>query len=239
MRCYCCFSASAVKAVAQRVGGDNTTVNPVFVTGNMNQIEMSYDETTKEYTFTTTGGDPYVFTNVFETALPADSNVVSFEYSCTTDISDFQIFFPNPLSEGNSIKNLRLPATKEGEWALFNLSLEEYIAMNGWGKVGLQARMDFCTTSGVEIKVRKCYIGTAKVGSTHFRSMWMLWTYVPDDFVFSNAPGCGETIAAYNEYYNAYNDALQLLGNPSATDEEMNQMLQRLKLCIQSHCRGQ
>ncbi|MEI3532015.1 MAG: hypothetical protein V8Q65_07355 [Bacteroidaceae bacterium] len=227
------FLLPQLRAVAQESGGDNTTVNPVFVTGNMNQIEMSYDETTKEYTFTTTGGDPYVFTNVFETALPADSNVVSFEYSCTTDISDFQIFFPNPLSEANSIKNLRLPATKEGEWALFNLSLEKYTAINGWGKVGDCMRMDFCTTSGVEIKVRNLHIGTAKEGRTLQEYVDAL-TYVPDDLVFSNAPGCVGDEAAYKEYYNAYNDALQLLGSPSATDEEMNQMLQRLKIAYKA-----
>ena len=217
------FLLPQLRAVALESGGDNTTVNPVFVTGNMNQIEMSYDETTKEYTFTTTGGDPYVFTNVFETALPADSNVVSFEYSCTTDISDFQIFFPDPLSEANSIKNLRLPATKEGEWALFNLSLEGYIAINGWGKVGDCMRMDICTTSGVEIKVRNLHIGKAKEGRTLQEYVDAL-TYVPDDFVLSNAPGCVGDEAAYNEYYTAYSDALQLLGSPSATDEEMNQM---------------
>ena len=63
------FLLPQLRAVAQESGGDNTTVNPVFVTANMNQIEMSYDETTKEYTFTTTGGDPYVFTNVFEVVI--------------------------------------------------------------------------------------------------------------------------------------------------------------------------
>lgn len=213
---------------AARGSAQTNAVDPVFTSTNINQLDMSYDEDTKVYTFNTTGGDPYVFTENFTEALPTDSNVISFEYQLDNEITDCQIFFPVPLAEANSIRGIVIPATEGDEWGLFQLRIGDYRTQNGWGRVGDQLRIDFCTESGVTIKVRNLHIGAYKE-SDDLQAYIDGLQYSADDYVFGDAPGCVGDEAAYTEFYEAYTDAVQLLGSASPTAEAKAAALTRLR----------
>ena len=68
-------------------------------------MNVSYNEDSKVYSLSTTGGDPYIFTKTLTADLPSDSCVIAFEYRCPKGVSDLQVFFADPVSESNSGKN--------------------------------------------------------------------------------------------------------------------------------------
>lgn len=228
LQTFLAFLALLVALPIARGSAQSNAIDPVFITDDINQLNMSYDEETKVYTFTTTGSDPFVFTQTFNEALPADSSVLSFEYQCDTEIPDMQIFLPYPIAEANSLRGIIVPASKEGEWAKFQLRLDSYRLQNGWGKVGDCIRIDFGTTPEITIKVRNLHIG-AYVVENDLQSFIDGMQYSADEYVYGTSPGCVGDEEAFTVFYDTYNDALQLLSDPSATQEAKDNMLTKLK----------
>ena len=63
-------------------------------------LDYQYDKTSGVATIKTTGTDPYIRLKAFTTKLPADSCVLSFEYSTFDGLSDnVQLFFGPPEAQ--------------------------------------------------------------------------------------------------------------------------------------------
>lgn len=123
-----------------------------------NNLTVSYDEDTKEYTISTTGGDPYIFTKTLTADLPSDSCILQFEYNCPKGVSSPQIFFGDPISETRSVMAANIPATVGSEWATYRYNINSYRKSLNWGKKGDRLRIDLGNSSGVDIKLRNLRI---------------------------------------------------------------------------------
>lgn len=60
--------------------------------------------TTNVYKLTTTGNDPYIFSQELTKTLNKDSVVLAFEYKSSAEVNFLQIFFGPGISESRSIK---------------------------------------------------------------------------------------------------------------------------------------
>lgn len=128
---------------------------PEFNTTSLyHDMDVSYNEDSKVYSLSTTGGDPYIFTKTLTADLPSDSCVIAFEYRCPKGVSDLQVFFADPVSESNSARTSQIPATIGSEWATFRFNIKNYRELFGWGKKGDRLRLDFGSASGVDISIR-------------------------------------------------------------------------------------
>lgn len=213
---------------AQESEGDDAYTAINLTRTSLNNLEMSYDETTGEYTFTSTGGDPYVFSENLAADLPNDATILSFEYNCTSGLNLLQVFFPDPLDEAHSITNYDVGATGENEWVTYQLNIGNYRATNGWGKKGNRLRFDFGSLAGVTIKVRNIRISKLQEGKTLSEYLENM-PYGIEGYVYGTTPGCVGDEDAYNEFYDAFQNALSVNDDPSSTEEAQNQALETLK----------
>lgn len=140
---------------------DKSSYPEINLSGPINDMTVNYNDSSKEYTMSTTGYDPYVYTTTLTSNLPDDSCVLSFEYRCPKGIGELQIFFADPVSESRSVKPGKVPATIGTEWATFRYYIGKYRKELNWGKKGDRLRIDFGTTSGVDISLRHLRILTA------------------------------------------------------------------------------
>ncbi len=140
---------------------DKSSYPEINLNGFINNMTVNYNDSSKEYTLSTTGGDPYLFTTTLTSNLPNDSCILSFEYRCPKGINDLQIFFADPVSEARSVKPGKVPATIGTEWATYRYYIGKYRKDLNWGKKGDRLRIDFGTTSGVDISLRHLRILTA------------------------------------------------------------------------------
>lgn len=120
-----------------------------------NDATFSFDEKSLEYTVTTSGSDPYLYTEPLAKDLPADSCFVSFEYKAKSEISDLQLFLPYPVSEERSVHLGTLPATDE--WVKVEKDLRAERQAMSWGKAGDALRLDFGTSANT-IVLRHLYL---------------------------------------------------------------------------------
>ncbi len=128
---------------------------PEFNTTSLyHDMDVSYNEDSKVYSLSTTGGDPYIFTKTLTADLPSDSCVIAFEYRCPKGVSDLQVFFRRPCKRINSARTSQIPATIGSEWATFRFNIKNYRELFGWGKKGDRLRLDFGSASGVDISIR-------------------------------------------------------------------------------------
>ncbi len=102
-----------------------------------------------EYKISTTGTDPYLFTEEFTEPIPADHYILSFEYFCPTWLDHLQIFFAAPVDENKSIHTEL--GVSEG-WTTFSLDVKDQI--KGWGKKGDYIRFDFGSAPNYRMQVR-------------------------------------------------------------------------------------
>ena len=124
-----------------------------FNLNTLNDMTGTYDASTQEYSFNTTGGDPYVYTYALAKNLPEDSCVLSFEYKTTSGISDdLQLFLGNPITEGRSAILGSLSATSV--WQTFRFNLKKYRQNFSWGSAGNLFRMDIGANTGKDLKIR-------------------------------------------------------------------------------------
>lgn len=197
-------------------------------TSSHNDMDVSYDESTGEYTFTTTGGDPYIRTQALASAMPKDSCIISFEYNCPSGLQGVQFFFAAPESEALSMRDIVLQATRADEWLVYQLDVSDYRTANGWGVAGDYLRMDLGYYAGTTIKIRNLRFGARYEGKT-FEDYMENVPYTPDDIVVGKICGTVGSQQAYNDFYEAYNEAIDMLDNTSASQDEIDAMFAKIK----------
>lgn len=120
----------------------------------VNQLTIT-QESTYAYKLTTTGSDPYVFTQGISKALNQDSVVLTFEYKSNADISTIQIFFGSDITEKHSIKFGGL--SKTNSWQQCSFNLYNIIDELSWGELNDFIRIDFGDQSDINIEIQKMY----------------------------------------------------------------------------------
>lgn len=101
------------------------------------------------YEIITTGSDPFLFTEPLKDDIPADHQIISFEYFSPTGLDHLQIFLAPPVDENNSIHTEL--GLSEG-WTTFSINMEEH--GNTWGKKGDFLRLDFGRAPNYRIQIR-------------------------------------------------------------------------------------
>lgn len=99
---------------------------------------------------TTTGKDPYLFTDALLTDLDSTNNRFAFEYFCPTGVDFIEIHF-YPRKEGVKPKIIRDVGSTEG-WVEFKVDLTEELAY--WGKKGDFLRLDFGAAPALKIQIK-------------------------------------------------------------------------------------
>jgi hypothetical protein len=120
-----------------------------------NQIQIN-QKSTYHYELSTTGTDPYLSLEPLSFSNPADSVVFNFEYQCSVDLSNIQIFFASPTTEVRSVKTAIVPASTG--WNTFSIDLSDQIKQFSWGNGGDFLRLDFGNQTGVTIQIRNIYL---------------------------------------------------------------------------------
>ena len=131
-----------------------TPANPIavrLVQGSINQMTYSYDAGTDTYSISTSGDDPYVFTNQFSSRIE-ETCVLTFEYTASKAVDDFQVFYCEPLSEGRSSHFGAM--AKTDTWKEFNCNLKADMVKHSWGRAGNYMRLDFGHVPGNTIQIK-------------------------------------------------------------------------------------
>ncbi|MDD7250692.1 MAG: DUF5722 domain-containing protein [Prevotellaceae bacterium] len=132
----------------------NNFSDPAFVISSAHQLTASYDDALQEYTFASTGGDPFIFTSRLGRTLSEDSCVLTFEYQATQGITGMQVFFGDPISEGRSVTIGDLDATEGTNWKTFSYNTKILRENFNWGGASSRFRVDWGCPTGSEFKVR-------------------------------------------------------------------------------------
>ena len=123
---------------------DAATVNNLTIT-----------EENGEYSFLTTGGDPFICSVPLVAPNHVDSVVLSFDYIATSGIDGLEIYFsPIAADRFESVGTLK-PAN---QWTNISFNLKEYIKKYQWGNTGDFLRFDFGRVSDVSFKIRNIYL---------------------------------------------------------------------------------
>lgn len=130
---------------------------PEFNIQSARGMTATYDEDTKEYTFTTTNGDPHIYTNYLDNDLPVEKRMFTFEYQCSQAVDNMQLFFGNTISETRSKFIGSLSATTGSEWRTFSYDVGMLRSKFSWGMAGERIRLDMGSNSGVTLKIRHAY----------------------------------------------------------------------------------
>ncbi|MGM9800763.1 MAG: DUF5722 domain-containing protein [Candidatus Limisoma sp.] len=125
-----------------------------FNTSTKNDLNVSYADGI--YTITTTGTDPHIATNTLSATLGIAEAKLAFQYQCSEDVSDVQLFFGSPETEARSVHVSNL-LKKTSSWTTATVNIAAQKKSFGWGNSGNYLRMDFGNKSGVTIKIR--YLG--------------------------------------------------------------------------------
>ena len=120
-----------------------------------NQVQIIQKEAYR-FELITIGEDPYAFLMPLTVSNPSDSVVFTFEYQCSTDISNIQIFFGSPITEDRSIKTSTIPAASG--WSKYSIDLSALIKKFSWGHAGDFLRLDFGNLPGVTFQIRNIHI---------------------------------------------------------------------------------
>ena len=125
-----------------------------FTPDRKNHVDYNYDTSTGIYTFTTTGGDPFVYTTALAEDLAAGKCVIEFEYTCNgfTEGDQLQLFYGNEYSEARSTKHDGLQNTNT--WTTYTVNIANQRTQFGWGTTGQQIRFDWGTHAGATIIVK-------------------------------------------------------------------------------------
>ncbi|MCL6103662.1 MAG: DUF5722 domain-containing protein [Bacteroidetes bacterium] len=127
--------------------------NIKLTSGNQIQINQI---STYQYELNTTGTDPYLSLEPLTASNPTDSVVLTFEYQCSADIGNIQIFFASPITEERSVKPGTIPSSKV--WKSYSVDLGSKIKQFSWGNAGDFLRLDFGNQTGVNIQIRNIYL---------------------------------------------------------------------------------
>lgn len=121
-------------------------------------VDYKYDSSKDIYTFTTTGGDPFVYTTALAEDLSAGKCVLEFEYvsSGFTGGDQLQLFFGDTWNEARSSKHDGLQNTNT--WTTYKVNIANQRTQFGWGTTGQQIRFDWGTHAGATIMVKNLRI---------------------------------------------------------------------------------
>lgn len=126
----------------------------------VNQVTLS-GSADEGYTITTTGGDPYIYTTQFTpSGIPSECTLLSFDYQCSAEISELQLFFADPTTEARSIHQRNENTLKKtSEWTHYTVDLSAARQNFSWGgSAADRLRMDFGNAPGVVVKIRNLEI---------------------------------------------------------------------------------
>lgn len=124
----------ALKAKISLVQEGGGSVVPTYRSLKLRQSninQMTFTESNGTYSISTSGTDPYVFTEVLDSDLASDLAVVAFEYTATKDIDDMQLFFCPPMSEERSEHYGKM--AKSSSWKDMSLPVMAIRKKFGWG----------------------------------------------------------------------------------------------------------
>ena len=129
-----------------------------FLNAQENEIQLDVNKTNDlditvsdgVYNISTTGGDPYVFTQALETDLNTKNNQLAFEYFCPTGLDHIEVYF-YPL--GEKIRSIKIGdiGSTEG-WVQFRIDLSEYVG--DWGKTEDYLRLDLGAAPDLNIQIK-------------------------------------------------------------------------------------
>jgi hypothetical protein len=127
--------------------------------------DMTWENKGAYYDISTTGGDPYFYTNTFNPSISgATAATFTFEYQSTANISNFEIFYGKPVASagvsttGLRIENTGLDADDESTWRTFTIDLKPAIDNYNWGYTDHALRLDFGNSTGRHIYIRNMHI---------------------------------------------------------------------------------
>lgn len=132
-------------------GTESDPLYTELVLTNENINQMDYSLSGGVYSITTSGTDPYVFTEAFSSAIPSGQVMLSFDYTSEKDIDDLQLYFP-PLSEARSVHLGGLSATGSYKSVAFDISSS--MSSFSWGAAGDFLRIDLGTVSDNDVKIK-------------------------------------------------------------------------------------
>lgn len=163
-----CVSACNKETSDVNEGGQQGETKPVvtppkpitylqFNPEGANDLTFEYDKASGVSTITTTGNDPYIRLEAFKKAVPADSCVLSFEYSTNSGLTDnIQLFFGPPEAQERSCFTGQLPKTG-ASWSKIEYNLKDQRTDYSWGGAGDWLRIDFGNNPGIKIRLRNIY----------------------------------------------------------------------------------
>lgn len=127
--------------------------NPEIV----NDLELE-EESDGVYKILTTGEDSYFCTIPFDRNVPAELNVLSFEYQADRRNDNIQLFFWTEVN-GEVIADVERtifcdPFEKTDTWKQYSVRIRKYREDFFWGEEGNLLRIDFGTTSDANIRLR-------------------------------------------------------------------------------------
>ena len=126
-------------------------------TSTAHEMTCEYNTTSKEYTITTSGTDPFVFAKAVGKPLPDSLCVFSFSYTSSQNVDDFQLYYCDPLSEERSGHFGAMSRT--GSFKEFSCNLIADRGKFSWGKSGSDyLRVDFGHTKNNTLKVKDIVI---------------------------------------------------------------------------------
>ena len=116
--------------------------------------------TTNTYRITTTDADPYISTTPLTKDLPADSCVLTFEYTLNERITHFEIFFAEPLTATRAYNFGILEATGN-LWSRASFDMGQLRDEFEWGYKGDYLRLDPGDGPGTQLTIRNMYLRKA------------------------------------------------------------------------------
>lgn len=122
-----------------------------------NDIEIE-EETTGVYRIHTTGEDPYFCTVPFDGNVPADLNVLAFEYQTDRRTDHIQLFFWTEV-DGEVIPDVErtivtTPFEAADTWKEYSVRIRKCHEEFFWGEAGNLLRIDFGTVKDADIRLR-------------------------------------------------------------------------------------
>lgn len=137
---------------SETIPGETVTVPLTINTADVNDINISRNKS-GEYKIMTNGRDPWFKTQALTTDIPVEAQALSFEYKCSKDIKDVQLYFGDPIST-DRMKKFEDMTASPSEWKSYTCIITSSIREYGWGKPGDYLRIDIGARKDVLLMVR-------------------------------------------------------------------------------------
>ena len=133
---------AAIAACAALQAGASLNLRLQSTSSNQVELKLSRGEMSDDVdTIKTTGTDPFVQVMPLTRDLDDDEVIFTFEYKCSAEIRDLQIFFGAPASEDRSQHFGAI--AKSSTWRTYSIDISEARKNFSWGSMGNRLRLDF------------------------------------------------------------------------------------------------